>query len=58
MISLFNGSAPVREEDLFVFGTDLEWDTIKSNHYLDRGKDIAIQAPYANDTWRLGSWDV
>jgi len=48
----------VREEDLFVFGTDLEWDTIKSNHYLDRGKDIAIQAPYANDTWRLGSWDV
>ena len=52
-----NGSLNLREEDLFVFGSDFDWHRFKSSNYLDTGKSISMQSPYANYTLKLNDWD-
>ncbi|MBU4333201.1 MAG: TonB-dependent receptor, partial [Candidatus Omnitrophica bacterium] len=52
-----NGSLKLREEDLFVFGSDFDWHRFKSSNYLDTGKSISMQSPYANYTLKLNNWD-
>jgi vitamin B12 transporter len=53
-----NTSMALRDNDRLNFGTDLEWDTIKSSNYLTTAKSINIQAPYANYILRLGPLDL
>ncbi len=53
-----NGHTRVREDDTFVMGADLDWQTIKSSNYLKTAKSVKTQAPYANYTLKLGSWDL
>ena len=53
-----NSQMAVRESDILVMGSDIDWHTIKSTNYLDTGKDIRMLAPYTNYTWKLDRWDI
>lgn len=51
-------SQQICEDDLFVFGADLDWDTVKSNTYLSQAESVAIQAPFASYTHKAGEFDL
>jgi vitamin B12 transporter len=53
-----NGSMDMHDYGLVVMGIDLDFHTLKSNKFLDRSKDIKMQAPYANHTFQLDNWDL
>jgi vitamin B12 transporter len=46
-----------RSADTLVIGTDLDYDTLKSDPYLAEQKDLFSSAPYANYTLNAGRWD-
>ena len=52
-----SGSLKVREDDLFVFGSDFDWHELKSSNYLKTARRINMQAPYMNYTFKWENWD-
>jgi outer membrane receptor protein involved in Fe transport len=52
-----NGSMDIFEYSTLVIGADFDWHALKSNRYLDRGKNISMQAPYMNATIPWDQWD-
>lgn len=45
------------EDNVMVFGSDFDWHELKSNIYLSESKDINMQAPYLNYTFKWNNWD-
>jgi vitamin B12 transporter len=52
-----NYSARLRGEDLLVLGADFDWDSIKSDFFLDKARSLRLQAPYVNYSLKLKPWD-
>jgi vitamin B12 transporter len=52
-----NYNTIMREKDLLVLGTDFDWDSIKSDVFLDKSKSLRTHAPYVNYSLKLKPWD-
>lgn len=51
-----NADARLRQDDLFVFGADLDYDEVKSDTYLTKAKSVKMYAPYAQYSLRMEPW--